>query len=412
MQELDHTCSNEVKLKISDLVKRLVVLVNNLSTGLVQIAADAEQDELVPVPAGPPGPMGPVGPKGDKGDKGDRGATGATGPKGDKGDTGPMGPPGGTGPVEPPPPPPPPPPVEGKKGLYVANGKLYTKNGAEFVVRGIESMCGSDAFNAGPADWCATQKAMNANTISPLWQNSQTGLDRLKVWLDTARAAGLVVGSNFDHTGDGRAFACTKEVVDLHNKYDNVFLQLEVETGWGQTGQQWADDVKQMVKALRDAGHIHPIKVGSPDGGRSPRLPLQFGQQVLDADPLKNILFTWQAYWDETPTAGWHYQQHNNISITAADPTGAIEQCKRIKDSGLCFIIGIDKEDDVGITIYKQVMVEADKHGLNVQYWVLHNDFRVLNPLLGHWNQSLSSITATGTEISGLFALKSKPAVL
>lgn len=392
-------------LKISELIKHLVVLVNNLSTGLTQIAAVAEKDELIPVPAGPPGPPGP------KGDKGDPGPAGPKGDKGDKGATGATGPAGGT--VEPPPPPPPPPPpVEGKKGLYVSNGKLYTKNGTEFVVRGIESMCGSDAFNAGPAAWCATQKAMNANTISPLWQSSQSGLDRLKVWLDAAKAAGLIVGSNFDHIPDGRAFACRKEVVELHNKYDNVFLQLEVETGWDQTGQQWADDVKGMVKALRDAGHIHPIKVGSPDGGRSPRLPLQFGQQVLDADPLKNILFTWQAYWDETPTAGWHYQQHNNISITAADPTGAIEQCKRIKDSGLCFIVGIDKEDDVGITIYKQVMAEADKHGLNVQYWVLHNDFRALNPLLGNWNQSLSSITPTGTEISGLFAVKSKPAVL
>ena len=142
-------------------------------------------------------------------------------------------------------------------------------------------------------------------------------------------------------------------------------------------------------------------------------LPLQFGKQVLDFDPLKNILFTWQAYWDETPALGsWHYQQHNNIAVTPQDPTGAIEQCKRIKDSGLCFIIGIDKVDDVGITIYKQVMTEADKHGLNVQYWVLFGDHRTEQNLLGHWNQLPGSVTPTGTEIAGLFAVKSKPAVL
>ncbi len=405
-------------MKLSDFAKRLVTLINNLSTGVAQLAADAEKDELVPVPAGPPGP------KGDKGDKGDRGDRGPKGDKGDTGATGPMGPaapvtPGPTGPVEPPGPtgptaPPPPPPVEGKKGLYVQGGKLFTKNGAEFVVRGIESMCGSDAFNAGPAAWCATQKAMNANTISPLWQNSQIGTDRLKVWLDAIRAAGLVCGFNFDHIPDGRAFACKKEIVDLCNKYDNIFLELEVETGWGQTASQWMDDVNGMVKALRDAGHIHPIKVGSPAGGRVMKLPLEHGKKVLDADPLKNLLFTLQCYWDESPPVGsWHYQQENNIPVSTADPTGAVEACKRIRESGLCFIIGLNKQDDIGITNYKQMFAEADKQGLSVQWWVLFGDgMWPLSNLLGHWNQSLSSITATGTEVTALLEVKSKPAVL
>src|SRR5690606_13038548 len=101
-----------------------------------------------------------------------------------------------------------------------------------------------------------------------------------------------------------------------------------------------------------------------------------------------------------------------NIAITSADPTGAIEQCRRIRESGLCFIIGVDKVDDVGTTIYKQVFAEADKYGLNVQYWVLHNDFRKDNELLSHWNQSISSITATGAEVRDLFLVKSKPATL
>ena len=312
------------------------------------------------------------------------------------------------------PPIPPVPPVTGKKGLYVSNGKLYTKNGTEFAVRGVESMCGSDAYNAGPATWCAMQRdVFKANTISPLWQTSQANEARLKVWMNAAKAAGLVVGFNADHIPDGRAWLCLPWVVALCNSYDNLFLQCEVETGWGQTAQQWLDDVKGMVKALRDAGHIHPIKVGSPAGGRIPKLAIEVGKQVLDADPLKNILFTWQSYWHKVAPAGqWHYQQEAGIPVSASDPGGAIEQCKRIKDSGLCFIIGIDKEDDIGVTIYREVMTECDKYGLNVQYWVLQNDFRQQNPLLSHWNQSVSSITDTGTEMAALFAVKSKLAVL
>src|SRR5690606_39206721 len=200
-------------MKLSAFTHRLITLVNNLSAGLTQLATDAEKDELEPAPAGPPGPMGPQGPKGDKGDRGDRGPVG---PKGDKGDTGPMGPPGPPGGTteEPPPPPPPPPPTDAK-GLYVKDGKLFTKNGNEFLVRGIESMCGTDAWNAGAATWCETQKALGANTISPLWQSSQISVPRLTAWLDTARSAGLIVGFNADHVPDGRQWLCTKPIVDL-----------------------------------------------------------------------------------------------------------------------------------------------------------------------------------------------------
>ncbi len=369
-------------MKISDVVKRLVVLTNNLSTGLTQLATDVEKDETPPVVV-PPVVIPPV-----------------------------VVPPVVVPPVVVPPVVPPVvTPVEGKKGLYVDGGKLRTKNGAEFVVRGIESMCGSDAFNSGPVSWCATQKAMNANTIAPLWQNSQASPERLKVWLDTARAAGLVVGSNFDHIPDGRAFACRKEIVDLHNKYDNIFLELEVETGGTQTGQQWVDFTSKMVADLRAAGHVHPIKVGSPAFGRDVKFPLQYGQQVLMADPLKNVMFTFQAYWEQV-VAGWSYQDENGISFSPADPGGAIDVCKKIRESGLCFLIGIDKIDDVGVTIYKEVMTEADKYGLNVQYWTLGNDFRTDNNLLSDWRLTLAQITATGTEVTNLFAVKSKPASL
>lgn len=416
-------------MKLSDFAKRLVTLTNNLSTGLSQLAVDAEKDELLPPtpgPAGPPGPKGDTGPAGPKGDKGDKGSTGATGPKGDTGAIGPTGPtgpkgetspPGGTGATTPEPPgptaPPPPPPVQGKMGLYVQNGKLFTKNGTEFVVRGYESMCGSDAFNAGPAAWCATQKALNGNTISPLWQSSQSSPERLKIWLDAARAAGLVVGFNVDHIPDGRAFLKQKSIVDLCNSYDNIFLECEVETPWGDTNQQWQDRVIQMVLDLRSAGHVHPIKVGGPGFGRVIKPALAVGQQVLNADPLKNVLFTAQLYWDGiVPQGSWHYQQENNIPVSDADPTGAIEVAKRLKDSGLCFIVGLDKEDDIGVTLYKEFMVEADKHNLNVQWWVIFNDFRKANEILGDYRQRLQDVTATGTEIAALFAVKSKPAVL
>lgn len=368
------------------------------------------------------------------------------------------------------PPPTTPPPVTPTvpvPGLFVKEGKLYSKKGIEFLIRGVESMYNVDSFNAGADTWCKTQKSLGANTISPLFQGVYGAVSKVKAVCDAARANQLAVGVNADHQGgdfgswdhlilwiqdgckvlfngavktatvsgrivtvdgvaygesnanramfgrDGRLWLMGTSMVSLLNTYDHVFLECEVETGWGQTAQQWVDDVKGLVTDLRNAGHKQPIKVGSPAGGRVPKLAVENGLQVLNHDPLKSVLFTWQSYWHKVAPAGqWHYQQEAGIPVSAADPGGAIEQCKRIADSKLCFVIGIDKVDDVGTTIYREVLIEADKKGLSVQMWCEFGDFRTENNLLGHWDRSPGSITATGIEIKDLFKIKGLPLAL
>ena len=68
--------------------------------------------------------------------------------------------------------------------------------------------------------------------------------------------------------------------------------------------------------------------------------------------------------------------------------------------------------DDVGETVYRQVAAEAEKLKLGWQWWVLFNDFRSENQFIGNWNQSPSSITATGVEVSALLKVSGKLADL
>lgn len=367
--------------------------------------------------AGPPGPAGPRGAKGSKGDKGDVGPVGPTGPQGPKGDKGDsVGTPPVEPPVEPPVVDPPVTPPAGVKGLYVSNGSLYTKNGKKFVVRGIELMYASGDAAVNPTKLCTDLKGLGANAIGPLFAPSVGSPAKLKELLIAARNAGLVVGVNGDHMGNGngpggQAWLTSPEVVAICNSFDNVFIQHGTETGWNQSAEQWRDDEIAKVKSLRAAGHVHPIKCGSPDGGRSPRLPISIGKQVLNADPLKNVIFTFQSYWKLNPS-GWSYQSHNGFSPTSNDPHCAKQVMDAIANSGLCFVVGTDYADDVGTTIWKQIVEQADSLQISVQHWVLQGDHISQNNVLGHWNMSPESITSWGKEVMNAYKVKSKLAEL
>jgi uncharacterized protein YndB with AHSA1/START domain len=282
-----------------------------------------------------------------------------------------------------------------KPGLWVDGATLRTKTGAKVVVRGIEAMYGPTSAS-NPAGIHAVVTALGANTYSPLPQQNQSTAATLKALLEESRKAGLVLGLNGDHMGNGRARLCAPEVVALVNQYDHVFLECEVETGWGQTPAQWVAGVNEMVAAFRAAGYKCPIKVGSPDGGRSPRLPLAFGAEVVEADPEHSIIFTWQAYWASDSNAGWTYQEHNGF---AKGLPGIKACCEAIASSGLCFVVGLDKVDDVGDTGSDVLMQELERLGIGWQWWVLFNGGDPNGMLSNALNAA--SLTATGQTVSG-----------
>lgn len=333
------------------------------------------------------GSTGPTGPTGGTGSTGPTGSTGSTGPTGPTGTTGPTGPTG---------------PVTGKTGLWVDGSTLRTKNGSAVVIRGLEMMYGTDAMNVGPVEFCKRMKALGANTVSPLF-NSGSGANsvaNVKALCDAARAEGMLVGVNADHAG-GRNWLNNPQLVTLLNGYDHVFLQNEVEQGAGSTNAQWLSDVKDAITFVRNLGYKCPVKLGTPLGGRMVKFPLAAAKDAIQLDPLKNVLFTFQAYWKGGQLGGWSYQGDNGFSPSSnigSDGTKlAFQACA---NSGVCFLVGLDWEDDIGTTDWVALADECQKLNLNYQHWVVFGDHRQGNNVLGHWNYSLSSITTTGKTIS------------
>jgi hypothetical protein len=359
------------KLKQSELLKSLRDHLNTL-------IAQAEADEAIapnPVqgPAGPPGPQGIPGPVG---------PIGPTGPSGSTTTPPVVTPPVVTPPVVTPP--------TGKTGLYVDGSTLRTKNGSPVVLRGYEMMYGPGSIGIGPAEYCRRMKALGANAIAPLFQSAQgaNSAANVKALCDAARAEGLIVGVNADHAG-GRAWLSNPQLVSLLNGYDNVYLCNEVEP----TDTNWLGFVQDSITFIRGLGYKMPFKVGTPQHGRHVKYPLASANQALQLDPLKNMLFTWQAYWKEASVTGWSYQSENNFSTGVEGTKAAIRACAA---SGACFVIGLDWEDDVGPTGWLQLAAQCQASGVSFCHWVITNDGNLPgNNVLGS-NQTLESITPNG----------------
>lgn len=294
------------------------------------------------------------------------------------------------------PPPPPPPPPTSNVRLYTDGGTLRTKKGTPVVLRGIELMYGSNAHGVGPAELCNRLKALGANALGPLFQPGTNSVAHVKALCDAARAAGLIVGINADHAG-GRAWINTPDMVALCNGYDHVYLQNEIETDPSNpTDDQWQAAVTDLVMSYRNAGHKSLVKVGAPQGGRRVGFPLRRGAAVRAADPEHNVAFSWQAYW-EASTEGWDYQSGEGFADGLA---GTLQAIRAVAQSGLCFIVGLDWRDDIGLTGWPELAAECQAQKVSFQHWVLTNDGRFPeNNILGHWNLSLDSITPTGRQI-------------
>jgi len=305
--------------------------------------------------------------------------------------------------AQPPPPvnPPPPPPMGSHPRLYTAGGKLYTRNGEEVQLRGIELMILTDVLNVGPVEIAKRCKALGANTISPLFRASSSSAAAVQAWCDAAKAEGLIIGVNADHISGGRAWLCKPEIVAVCNACPHVFLECEVETDEVQDGDdaRWIAGVKSLIDDLRAAGHKSIIKVGAPQGGRRVEFPLKSGAQVVNLDPLKQVVFTFQAYWKESTAGSQWYQNCAGVAAGLAGTKQALTKCAQ---SGLCFIPGFDWEDDIGTTGELALMDHAHSLGLSYQHWALTGDGGLPgNNLIDRfdWTVSLASTTPNGQAI-------------
>jgi hypothetical protein len=254
-----------------------------------------------------------------------------------------------------------------KTGLWVDGPTLKTKTGAPANWRGMELLWGPTA-DSQATQLCKNIKAFGANAISPLFQQGQEGVIDVRECLAAARAEGLMVGVNADNTSGGTGWIRRSDIVDACNHSDHVMLESEVELGSIDTMTRdiWFANAKKFITGMRDAGHTSPIKIGAPTGGRLPHWSLRVGDLLVDHDPRHNLIFTWQAYWAADLTR-WQFSTEAGMENEGV--AGALEMADAIAASGLCFIVGLDGADDVGVTPWKELATRLHQKGIGWQWW-------------------------------------------
>jgi hypothetical protein len=288
--------------------------------------------------------------------------------------------------------------------IRVVGNQMRDRWGKPFAIRSIESMFGNGTSDAEP--FVAGHKALGANTVGPMPQPNVTSSDAVEALLDAAYQAGLVIGLNADHANQGERFFQNKDIQAVVNRYPNVFLQEAVELGSDMTESQWLEASKGKVDAYVSLYPDKPLKIGSPAGGRSPRYALDRCQDVVDYYQSKGgrggVIFTCQLYW-KAATASWSYQKENGFSDGLP---GILEAIDAMAASPCFFLPGLDNEDDVGYTGWREVMDHIRESQSNpalrtsFQWWVYFNSGdSYSNNLTTKANDALSGITATGRDV-------------
>lgn len=215
------------------------------------------------------------------------------------------------------PPPPPPPVVVAKKNFYVEGKTLKDSSGEDFIIRG----------NNFPVFWFPGQykpslhaaASLGCNAARLVWQVPKQSYDPAINVLDEAIAECISqemvpVVELHDFTGGTAAadiaaaatYYSRTEVKAVLDKYAAVLI-LNIANEWGDgsvTSTAWKNAYLPAINTLRTAGYRIPFLIDAPGYGQNETAIVEAGAELLNGDPLKNIIFSAHAYsnWNNAGT--------------------------------------------------------------------------------------------------------------
>lgn len=191
----------------------------------------------------------------------------------------------------------------------VSGTKLIDAGGKEFIIRGVNS---PHVWFPRKSDKTLERLAeLNVNTVRIVWQTSGKP-GRLEKTLEKCIASGMVpMVELHDATGDSTSeklmemvnYYTSSKVKKVLMKYEK-YLLLNIANEWGNhgvTAEFWKDSYIKAIEALRSAGYKTTIVIDGPGWGQNLDPILQYGNELLQIDPLHNILFSVHMYgsWND-----------------------------------------------------------------------------------------------------------------
>jgi mannan endo-1,4-beta-mannosidase len=199
--------------------------------------------------------------------------------------------------------------------------------------------------------------ATKCNTVRLLWMSEKAGgsgysLSNLDFLLKTYTDKGFIPVLNLwdalksDKTSNNSAtfdefiapFWNNPNVQTIIKKYENKII-INLANEWGHTNWGDGNDINEsiykskynaLVLQLRTAGIKSPIMIDAPNFGTSSDLLISYGSNIVNNDPLKNILLSVHTYWGRV---------YGTISKTGCE-SDYINKIAALKNSNLPFVLG------------------------------------------------------------------------
>lgn len=192
-----------------------------------------------------------------------------------------------------------------QSGTFSTQGcQLVDANGQTFVIRGINNphaWFGEKAFVA-----LDNIRATGCNTVRIVWKTEGKDADLERIIQRCIELEMIPMVELHDVTGNTsgeRLAAMAKwyaepQRVQMLKKYER-FLLLNIANEWGNhktKAKYWLKSYAECVGIMRNAGYATTLVVDAPGWGQNLQPIVERGQELIDADPQHNILFSIHMY--------------------------------------------------------------------------------------------------------------------
>ncbi|NME71203.1 DUF4493 domain-containing protein [Flammeovirga aprica] len=260
-------------------------------------------------------------------------------------------------------------------GFFTKDGKLYDANGMEFIARGVNN--GHFWFDSGNRNTAIKGltpiAAYHSNTVRMVWQtnyvpsqwNNVAETTQLRKMINTAIDKGMVPMIELhDVTGDESKENLLKmaeyfvrpDILGVMKEYESI-LMINIANEWSGKTTTYRDAYKEAVTMMREAGLKHTIVIDGSGWGQDMTTIFDYGQEIIDNDPQKNILFSVHMY-----------QSYRNETTITSNLEKAVEMKLPLIVGEFGFQHGGTPENPIQIP-YKHILAECERLGIGWYAW-------------------------------------------
>ena len=273
--------------------------------------------------------------------------------------------------------------------LTVDGKQLLDPHGDTIITRGIENNYGLGLSENGWFIDEIAQTGANAVRLLPNISDGQLSLTQIGNIMEKAKNHGMVMyispwkGESFDFIG----WYEQDDVYNLLQQYANYIVIDGNGEPIYEDEQQWVNDGKDAIDRLRAKGYTCPINILSDGYGRRHTTVINRVEEVFNHDPLRNVMFNIQAYWDQN----WSSPKKYSTELIQ-ERLALLSELDYYITIGICpWAEGAPCDD--GYVDYKTAMTECENYGFGYLYWEWHNPYEwshvyqlTYDGHFGNWN--------------------------